>query len=136
MVTVVNGSIPPFKCINSEDCCDDNNVTVFPDWLVSVKVSKPTANRVTWSFAELASNTVTEVFPLSFGGGVVPEPQLVEIPMPNSIASVRVTREKADDAERTEKHAAFIESSNTPRSTSLIQARRYFEGNSIISGNL
>jgi hypothetical protein len=50
----------------------------------------------------------------------------VEIPMPNSITNVRAPREKGEDAERVEKHAAFMESSNEPGSTSLIQAKTLF----------
>ncbi len=44
-LSVTNGSMEPFKCMNSDGCCDDSTVTVFPDWLVSVKVLTATVNR-------------------------------------------------------------------------------------------
>jgi hypothetical protein len=62
----------------------------------------------------LASNTVTEVLPLSFGGGgmLALEPHPVVIPITSS--NVRVSREKYRDAEGEEDEAAFIDFSNKP----------------------
>jgi len=44
MLAVATGSTFPFRWMNSALTGAENNVTVFPDWLVSVKFPSATGN--------------------------------------------------------------------------------------------
>ena len=75
----------------------------------------------------LESNTVTEVFPLNFGGVGLLEPQPIVITVKNDIE--RVVNKRRDDAEGAEDQPAFMDSSNQAGYGALTRVRDLsFEG--------